>query len=368
MKTSVKSFLSFAVVASIAVGAFPHRASAATIECDTETSAEIRNQETLMKTYTLEYWKVAQAEIDKLPYDLHDKGFVVGDFQFNNVGIYYDYQKAKAELIINDYDDAGQNYLIIDLIKYLGLMRKANKKIELSEYIQHYISGLEGKAPPTEPSEIRQLKFRPQYDFTKDYMRYIGEKRVEFELFDAGKMSPKQKAIMQHFAGLQLIKKLQNVTSMMKINNKGSSIGMERYEFMGQYDNGAVGLYEFKQLKCSATGSKQRQDLQDNFAKVKQFYSTHFPTSYLTGQHIYLHDGKFFLVREKKNNPIKKLDIGNTGIDKLQEYGNYYAYFLGTLHAKSANSKYSRAVADNQSLIIDMMKKISKIFKEEVKD
>ena len=54
--------------------------------------------------------------------------------------------------------------------------------------------------------------------------------------------------------------------------------------------------------------------------------------------------------------------------NKLQEYANFYAYYLGTIHAKSADSKFIDNILANEDLILKTAKHIAKIFKNTVKE
>lgn len=339
--------------------------SAQMIICSTESNSSIKNKETLLKTYTYDYWRVATGEIEKLPTSLQKKGFVVGDFHFNNVGIYYNYIQNTSELIINDFDDAGYNYLIIDILKYISFLKKVDKKIDVNAIIGSYIQGLSNvRMPP--PLEINKILTQQQYEFTEDYMNYLNKKRIEAEEFEISQLSSSQKSNLEHFMNLRLLKRLRYVRPMFHVNSTGSSKGMERYEFVGVDEKGSYGIYEFKQLKCSASGVSKSQNLNESFTQIKNFFNINLPSNYMASQQMYFYNGNYYLVREKKNNPLKKLKISEMPTGQLQVYANFYSNFLGYLHSKSSDEAFLNAVRTHKGELKKISKKIAKEFNEEV--
>lgn len=344
---------------------FSLMANAQVINCNSTENTTIKNKETLLKTYTFEYWKVAIREIEKLPQALQKKGFVVGDFHFNNMGIYYDYVRNTSEFVINDFDDTGINYLLGDTFKFISYLKKVDKKLDHDAIIGSYIQGLSGFKMPA-PIEINKVLTRQQHEFSEDYQSYINKKIIESDEFDYSRLTATQKANITHFMNLRLIKRLQYVKPLFHINYTGSSQGMERYEFIGADAKGSYGVYEFKQLKCSATGSEMSQNLSLNFSLVKEFFKVNIPSNYMSNQQMYFYNGNYYLVRDKKNNPLKKLKISEMTTGQLQVYANFYANFLGYLHSKSSDEIFLNAARSQKDIISRISKKIAKEFNEEV--
>lgn len=328
-----------------------------------ENDTGITDKTSLLKTFTADYWKVAKVEISKIPIALQKTGFVVGDFHFNNVGLYYDYQKGKPELVLNDFDDAGNNFLLVDLMKYLTYVQKLDKLIEKNELIHSYRAGLLDTSEISFPVDLNESQLK----FNKDSQNYLNNHREEFVKFDKSKMNAEQNAKVQELARLKIITQLTQVDYMVKTNDSGSSKGMERFEFIGTARNGAVGLIEFKKLKCSATGAADAQDLSANFAFVKKSYLDNHSTA-VSNQYVYRLRDESFLVRQKIFNPLKKLEIEKQSTQLLQKYSNFFAAYLGSVHSKSADKAYIDAIAEHEDLIIMTTKEISKKFKDVVQN
>ena len=337
------------------------------VACLSDDQVQVKGKTKLLKTFTMDYWSIAGKEVLKLPVPLQKKGFVIGDFHFNNVGIYYDYSISRSELIINDLDDAGNNFLVADFFKYLTYVQKVDKTVDQNGLLQNYIRGLKRQKSKT-PAEIENLLSKNQYAFTSAYLKYIANKRAEFEKFDKNSLSPAQKNTVQLLQQLKVIKRLSNVDYLVQVNDSGSSANMERYEFIGTDSNGAVGMIEFKSLKCSATGNEKEQDLNAGFTYAKKFFSDNFPSSSTANQFVYQMGTQSFLVREKRNNPLKKLDIEKSTPAEFSSYANYFANYLGLIHARSADAAYIESAVANSAAIITTAKSISKAFKDKVKD
>lgn len=330
-----------------------------------ETNSDIKNKAKLLKTFTIEYWKIASAAVAKLPAPLQQKGFVVGDFHFNNVGLYYNYAKNKAELVLNDFDDAaGVNFLLVDIMKYITYVKKIDKDIDLEEIFKSYRKGLAQSSELVFPSALLN---ESQHEFNKNTQRYLENRREEFAKFDKSKITPDQNSKIQTLMRLKIISQLANVEYMITINDSGSSKDMERFEFIGRDRNGATGLIEFKKLKCSATGSDIEQDLSANFEYIRQAYLKNF-SPLVANQFTYRLQDETYLVRQKAYNPLKKLEIEKQSTKNLQEFANFFAAFLGTVHKKSVDTEYINGLSANEAEVIKLAKEISKKFNDSVRD
>ena len=330
-----------------------------------ETNSDIREKTKLLKTFTIEYWKIASAAVTKLPAPLQRKGFVVGDFHFNNVGLYYNYAKNKSELVLNDFDDAaGINFLLVDIMKFITYVKKIDKEVDFDEVFKSYQQGLVQSGDLVFPSELLN---ESQHDFNKNTQKYLVNRREEFVKFDKSTITLEQNSKIQALMRLKIISQLAHVEYMVKINDSGSSKDMERFEFIGQDRNGTTGLIEFKKLKCSATGSALEQDLSANFEYIRQSYLKNF-SPLVANQFTYRLRDETFLVRQKAYNLLKKLEIEKQSTKNLQKYANFFAAFLGTVHIKSADNAYIKALAAHDEEILKLAKEISKKFIQSVRD
>lgn len=325
---------------------------------------DIQVQTKLLKTFTFQYWQIAEKEILGLPTEFKKKGFVVGDYHFNNVGLYYDYLKNKTEMTLNDFDDAGFNYLIIDLMKFITFIKKLDKNIDLTQLINNYALGVQNKNGPTMPAEIRYMMSSDQATFAKSYGKYITNKKDEFNSFEKSKLSTMQNNKFKELMQLKIIRQLSGVDYMLKINDSGSSKDQERYAFWGYDPQGVPGIIEFKKLKCSATGEIHSQDLAANFAYIKKTYLSNITTSSITNQSIYLSTNETYLVRQKINTPLKKLNFEKMPTQEFQQYADFYSFYLGTIHAKSADASYIELLQTQGEVILKTAKRIAKIFIE----
>jgi hypothetical protein len=269
-------------------------------------------------------------------------------------------------VVINDFDDAGQNFLIIDIVKYLAFLKTEVKKVELGKALEAYAKGLAGQSLK-EPKEIKDLLKADASFYTQQLQKYTGKKLQEAEEFDIKSLTSAQMTTMEFFTRHESLSSLRKPELIFRVNDTGSSLGMERYGFVGRDNKNKVKVIEFKQLKCSGSGAPKRQDLNDSYNAVQSFYRQHFPSDYMSAQKIVFYNSNFYLVREKVNNPLKKVDIDKLPDSDQQDYANFYANYLGLIHSKSSSTKYAGAVVSNANEILRFVKKISDEFNSEVK-
>lgn len=344
------------------------RAAGDLLKCTDDQAVQVSNKTKLLKTYTREYWQIATAEIKTLPLALQKTGFVTGDLHFNNAGIYYDYEHNRAEFQLIDFDDSGKNFLIADFFKFLTYVRKLDKSTDQFSLLNAYAEGLAGHSR-TEPSEIASVLNRPQYDFNKDSRKYIENQRSEISAFDKSTLTNSARQIIERLKQLPAISRLQNLDYMVQVNDSGSSANAARFQFIGTDSNFVTGVIEFKQMKCSATGPSGFQNVSGNFEDAKKFMKEFAPSSEVHHQYIFkLDEDNYFLVREKKRNFLKKVDLENLPLARLSEVASYYANYLGRLHAGSSDGAYRSAVTSQSGLLIEKAKVIAKKFKDKVKD
>jgi hypothetical protein len=303
-----------------------------------------------------------------LPKPLLKTGFVAGDFHFNNAGIYYDFARNRAEFQITDFDDAGKNYLIADFFKFLTYVQKLDKSVDQRQLFDAYIDGLQNKeAAP--PSEIESLLYGSQLDFSKDSRKYIENQREEITAFDKATIKKDIQNIIEKLKKLKVISRLKDLDYMVQINDSGSSMNALRVQFIGTDENAATGVIEFKQMKCSATGRPDQQNVTENFDSAKKFVLSFSPANIVKNQFTYkLDDSHYFLVREKKKNFIKKIDLESLPSARMTAVASFYANYLGRMHSPSADTFYTEMVKNNSAELIQKAKDIAKKFKDEVKN
>lgn len=346
---------------------FSLSAQASMMRCEDDQLGQVASKNKLLKTYTREYWKIAMAESKSLPVAILKTGFVIGDFHFNNAGIYYDFARNKPQFQVIDFDDAGNNLLIVDFFKYLTYIRKLDKTVDEKLLLAAYGAGLQ-KQIMEPPAEIAAVLNRNQLEFSRDQRKFIEGKRQDITAFDKSSLSAANTAIIAKLRTLKLIQQLSDLDYMAQINDSGSSMNSLRVEFIGTAPSGVPGVIEFKGLKCSATGDLRQQDLMANFALVKNFFAVQEPGNPVSRQNMYrLDDNNYFLVREKLRNFLKKTDLEKLPTARLQVVAQFYANFLGRVHAPSSDNAYRDAVKLNADEIIEKAKEIGKIFKDKVK-
>jgi hypothetical protein len=329
---------------------------------------DVHSKKQMLKTFTPYFWRTIEKKASVYPLALQRKGVVVGDFHFANLGIYFDYALGRAELTVNDLDDAGTNYLIGDLDKYLLYLKKLDKDLDLSEVLDAYASGLQKNLRPA-PSELQDLLSWKAAQFEKKRYKFIKNRRDDAIEFNASDLNKHQRETFAVLERLQLFQQMTNIQKWIQTNETGSSAGMDRYLFMGTYrESGVDGIVEFKTLKCSATGDPKRQDLITNQKNVVTYLSNIMgvkeETSLLGRQRVLQIMDQYLQFREKQPNAINDLEIEKMGTKSLQKYAQFYASYLGWVHSGSADAAYVNAIKSNKEFILSELKPIFADFKK----
>lgn len=345
-------------------------AQAADIVCETPAQVDKLKKEKLLKSFTSDFWKIARKHIRSYPPELKREGIVVGDFHFENLGLFFDEKLNSPVLTLNDLDDSGVNYQIGDLLKYLIYLRTVDKDLDLSRVIEAYTLGLQGqtvKAPP----ELRDLLNLRSSDFDRKKYKYVQKRKEDFLASQTGNLSSSQRTTLEKLKTQPLFQNFSEIRGWMQIHDSGSSAGMERYLFLANSKTNSVeGVIEFKSLKCSATGPSDHQDLSANFRNMAQTLGQ-IPglsgtQSFLKRQTVVDVDGKAYLVREKLPNLINQLEIEKMDLSDLQSYSEFYGSFLGLVHSGNSPEAYRQALLNRKSFILDELKPIYKELKEEI--
>lgn len=337
-----------------------------------------------LKTFTAEFWEIAKAHLATAPKALQRQGFVIGDFHFSNLGLYYDYRLGRTQVVLNDLDDAGTSYLLGDLLKFMIYLHSVDQELNFEEVIQAYSKGLtQSKFNPMpenlgELSELAELLNYNGHQNQKNMAKYIAKKRDEALRFNSSDLTPEQVrtfALLEKFSLLQ--KPIQVNLSWLVTNKTGSSAGMDRYLFLATNElSHTQGILEFKELKCSATGSQSEQDIAGTYKLSRQYLQSLSsvaadPQSPLQSQAVVAFDKRAFLYRIKLPNLMNDLEIESTKkTQKFEAYAKYFARYLGFIHSRSSDAAYRSAIADKSNLdyILKEAKALKSAFNKSVKN
>lgn len=305
-----------------------------------------------LKTYTSKFWDLIESRATKYPAELKPKGIVIGDFHFNNVDVVFDRAITnRAHIEVVDLDDAGENYLIGDFLKYLALLVTLHPNLDLTNVMAAYVDGLkldsiDNLAPV--PHRVLKLLRRTAIDFEEDRLNYVHKKRSEGMAFKPSELTADEKATFAAFKRHPIFSSpFRSTLEWVQVNDKGSSAGQVRYLFYGsRLEDESEGVIEFKELACSATGSRVSQDIGTMRKKVVNLLLPALgltPQSSLLGrQSVVTYNGQSYLLREKIPDQMNNLKIEKMDREDLQVYAEYFAKLLGYLHSKSMGSSEQR--------------------------
>lgn len=348
------------------------------IECASQSEvAKIKKKKSKIKTFVSDFWRMTETRVANFPADLKLQGFVVGDPHLENVDVFYARQAKPAILLtFNDMDEAGYNYLVGDLLKFLAYLPAVKKHgLDLEKAVDKYVAGLENQEA-TPPTEIQSLLAMSPADYLKSERKYIAKQRIKGEELARTKLSKSDLETQNALRNTRAIGRLQDVVAWTDQNSTGSSAGMMRFLFHGKNQIqlpdgsfapiGVEGVVEYKELTCTGTGNTEKQDIARDLEAFVQ-YDARFlglPVSQtlLGKQAVVYINGQHFLARTKGPSLYKDVGIEGASPAVVQAHAEYLAWFLGKFHREKATNGYIQAVAKNKAMLIQESAIISKTF------
>lgn len=348
------------------------------IECASQSEvAKIKKKKSKIKTFVSDFWRMTETRVANFPADLKLQGFVVGDPHLENVDVFYARQAKPAILLtFNDMDEAGYNYLVGDLLKFLAYLPAVKKHgLDLEKVVDKYVAGLENQEA-TPPTEIQSLLAMSPADYLKSERKYIAKQRIKGEELARTKLSKSDLETQNALRKTRAIGRLQDVVAWTDQNSTGSSAGMMRFLFHGKNQIqlpdgsfapiGVEGVVEYKELTCTGTGNTEKQDIARDLEAFVQ-YDARFlglPVSQtlLGKQAVVYINGQHFLARTKGPSLYKDVGIEGASPAVVQAHAEYLAWFLGKFHREKATNGYIQAVAKNKAMLIQESAIISKTF------
>lgn len=348
------------------------------IECASQSEvAKIKKKKSKIKTFVSDFWRMTETRVANFPADLKLQGFVVGDPHLENVDVFYARQaKPAIRLTFNDMDEAGYNYLVGDLLKFLAYLPAVKKHgLDLEKVVDKYVAGLENQEA-TPPTEIQSLLAMSPADYLKSERKYIAKQRIKGEELARTKLSKSDLETQNALRNTRAIGRLQDVVAWTDQNSTGSSAGMMRFLFHGKNQIqlpdgsfapiGVEGVVEYKELTCTGTGNTEKQDIARDLEAFVQ-YDARFlglPVSQtlLGKQAVVYINGQHFLARTKGPSLYKDVGIEGASPAVVQAHAEYLAWFLGKFHREKATNGYIQAVAKNKAMLIQESAIISKTF------
>lgn len=348
------------------------------IECASQSEvAKIKKKKSKIKTFVSDFWRMTETRVANFPADLKLQGFVVGDPHLENVDVFYARQAKPAILLtFNDMDEAGYNYLVGDLLKFLAYLPVVKKHgLDLEKVVDKYVAGLENQEA-TPPTEIQSLLAMSPADYLKSERKYIAKQRIKGEELARTKLSKSDLETQNALRNTRAISRLQDIVAWTDQNSTGSSAGMMRFLFHGKNQIqladgsfapiGVEGVVEYKELTCTGTGNTEKQDIARDLEAFVQ-YDARFlglPVSQtlLGKQAVVYINGQHFLARTKGPSLYKDVGIEGASPAVVQAHAEYLAWFLGKFHREKATNGYIQAVAKNKAMLIQESAIISKTF------
>jgi hypothetical protein len=352
------------------------------LECSSpQEIGKLKKKKSKIKTFVSQYWRTAEARIKGYPAELQAKGFVVGDPHLENIDIFLNTRSKTnpIQLTFNDLDEAGHNYLIGDLLKYLSYLQSLKKYgLDLKKIVAKYVDGLNG-LPAVIPAELEALLRMTPDDYKKAERKYVSKQRIKGVQLAMTKISKDEQETLAALRNMKVIQNLSEVETWTDQNSKGSSAGMTRYLFYGKNQVvgadgklqpiGVEGVIEYKELSCTAAGDALKQNLETDLEAFVEydarFLGLPVEQSFLGRQAVVYVNSQHFLVRAKSPGLYKDIGVEGASPPLVQTHGEYLAWYLGKFHRENSTIGYRESIMSKIDFLIAESKAISKSFTDQ---
>lgn len=353
------------------------------LECSSAKEiGKIKKRKSKIKTFVSQYWRTAESRINGYPAELQVKGFVVGDPHLENIDVFLNTRSTTnpIQLTFNDLDEAGHNYLIGDLLKYLSYLQSLKKPgLDLKKIVAKYVDGLKG-VPTALPAELEALLRMTPDDYKKAERKYVSKQRIKGVELALTKISQEEKETQAALRNMKVIQNLFEVEAWTDQNSKGSSAGMTRYLFYGKNQVrgadgklqpiGVEGIIEYKELSCTAAGDAVKQNLESDLEAFvdydARFLGLPVEQSFLGRQAVVYVNSQHFLVRSKSPGLYKDIGVEGASPALVQTHGEYLAWYLGKFHREKSTIGYQESILSKIDFLIAESKAISKSFTDQL--
>lgn len=284
------------------------------------------------------------------PQDLRS-GQITGDPHLNNFAPVW--LNDALRFVLVDIDDAGIGPFLLDILKYITVIRSADPSLTTDSLFTAYLSGLQGNSQPV-PRELKDkmaISLAERDAMWAAEIKKLTKKkgRLDFKKADLLPISELPEAVQQTFLKnrSQFLRAMQ-VKAVLdegyKVKATGGSRGLYRFWFLIQAGEKRE-VYEFKQLGMSALSHYQAQaNHQKRVADITATYWGDFNAFYYKPVLI---DMDYYWLRPKRprtfkvtNNALKSKKAQT----KFKALAHYVANYLGLRHAGQNDSIYRQLV------------------------
>jgi hypothetical protein len=279
-------------------------------------------------------WMKENAELH-LDSSLLIDGVVIGDPHLKNV-LDIENNLNKRQLSVVDLDDGGRAPLLLDAVRLMTILKVSDLRFKYREMYEAYLAGLGGQVADV-PDEVARALTTTHKTTEDDRLRYLAKKTQghrflydKLELKSSAQMTRAQKTELR--AALKASKeffKMQNWEAVdygVRINDSGSSMGLERYWVLVQKDGQLDQIIEFKKMAKPATEFYQEQlNTSDRTDEIRAVYGENLSLQF---QLINAGDLSFWM-RPRHSNLV---DLDRDPFDKdsfQHQWGLYLCNWLG---------------------------------------
>lgn len=298
-------------------------------------------------------------------------GTVIGDTHMLNFGTILHQNKYILKPI--DLDDSGVGSLLSDIARYVTSEKMNSLGLETTNILKYYKMGL-NRTPITYPSWLLQVLDTPRNQIEIEKAKYLqkrmtSQNRLNHKSLETKTIESLTESLKASWS--EIANQISIHLSDHKIidvgyrtKTTGGISGMSRFLVLTE-SNGDLYLLEVKQISPPAVRLWTEQPpLIERYESLRQALGIS-PVMMAVESKI---DGKFYVVRQKNNEPIEEiLEKQNKDKNLYQEWSQIVAYKIGELHGKnSVRTGYANTFNTNEQAIGEAIERYSNQYLKDV--
>lgn len=332
-----------------------------------------KNPRKLLSSNVSHYWAWMKENAgDHLDQQTLVEGVVIGDPHLKNI-LDAETEDGRRQLMVADVDDGGRAPLILDLVRMMTIFKVADLDFKYRPMFEAYVDGLKGKAHAVPEDVVDALKTTRTE--SKEARRAYIEKNTVNGKFDherleskpVSRMTAAQKAELQAVlaasASIFQSKGWKAVDYALRVNDSGSSMGLERYWILVQVGGQLDQIVEFKKMTKPAVEYYQDQlEAAGRIDEIRRVYGEKMSSDF----QVVSAAGEDFWMRPRRANVID-LDKSPFELWAFQkEWGLYLCNWLGQKQRRLENGRELLKLIQKNEQMKDELEALSRAYLAEI--
>ncbi|MBX2995695.1 MAG: DUF2252 family protein [Bdellovibrionaceae bacterium] len=332
-----------------------------------------RNPRKLLSSNVSHYWAwMKENATDHVDKQTLVEGVVIGDPHLKNI-LDGETESGRRQLMVADVDDGGRAPLILDFVRMMTIFKVADLDFKYRPMFEAYVEGLQGKAHEI-PEDVQEALATTKTEMKEARLKYIEKNTTNgkfnherLESKPVSKMTAAQKselqAVLAQSAGIFQSKGWKAVDYALRVNDSGSSMGLERYWVLVEVNGKLDQVIEFKKMTKPAVEFYQDQlDAAGRIDEIRMVYGEKMSSDF----QVVSAAGQDFWMRPRRANAV---DLDKSPFDLWafqKEWGLYLCNWMGQKQRRLENGRELLKLIQKNEAMKDELEALSRAYIAEV--